>query len=191
MPAARRARPLRAAFAAAAVGLAAVAGLAACAPPRAAAPAPRPAPGAVLRILHLNDVYEISPVEGGRTGGLARVAALRRALADTTPALITTLGGDYLSPSAIGTARVGGSRLAGRQMVAAMNALGLDVAVLGNHEFDLGEAVFRAHLAQARFACSPPTSPTRRGGRSRGCARTSCSRAPWPAARCAWACWAS
>jgi 5'-nucleotidase len=37
-------------------------------------------------------------------------------------------------------------------MVAALNAAGLDVAVLGNHEFDVGEAAFRAHLAQARFA---------------------------------------
>ena len=29
-------------------------------------------------ILHFNDVYEITPVEGGRAGGLARVAPLPR-----------------------------------------------------------------------------------------------------------------
>jgi 5'-nucleotidase len=135
--------------------LAACAGRRPAAAPGPAAPGPvAPDPGApaALRILHFNDVYEIGPVEGGRSGGLARVATLRRALAGGAPPPLTTLGGDYLSPSALGTARVGGARLAGRQMVAALNALGLDVAVLGNHEFDVGEAAFRAHLAQARFA---------------------------------------
>jgi 5'-nucleotidase len=147
-------RPVRPAPVRAALATAVLAAtlLPACAPRRpAAAPTPRP-DAAALRILHFNDVYEIAPVEGGRSGGLARVATLRRALADTTPALLTTVGGDYLSPSAIGTARVGGTRLAGRQMVATLNAVGVDVAVLGNHEFDVGEAAFRAHLAQARFA---------------------------------------
>ena len=117
----------------------------------AAQPTTGSASGAELRLLHFNDVYEIAPVEGGRSGGLARVATLRRALRDSAPGLITTLGGDYLSPSALGTATVGGSRLAGRQMVATLNALGLDVAVLGNHEFDVSESAFKAHLARARF----------------------------------------
>jgi 5'-nucleotidase len=129
--------------------------LAGCAaPPPVVAPAPPSAPSGepALRILHVNDVYEIAPVEGGRSGGLARVSTIRRALLDSAPALVTTLGGDYLSPSALGTARVGAERLNGRQMVATLNALELDVAVLGNHEFDVPEAAFRAHLAQARFA---------------------------------------
>ena len=34
-----------------------------------------PAPQA-LTIVHFNDVYEIGPVEGGRVGGLARVATV-------------------------------------------------------------------------------------------------------------------
>ena len=124
------------------------------APAAGAAPAPgAPTPGdaVTLRILHFNDVYEIGPVEGGRSGGLARVATLRAAMRDTVPSLVTTLGGDYLSPSALGTARVGAERLNGRQMVATLNALGLDVAVLGNHEFDVPEAAFRAHLDRARY----------------------------------------
>lgn len=105
-----------------------------------------------LRLLHFNDVYEIGPTEGGRVGGLARVASVRQALARDSALVLTTLGGDYLSPSAIGTAVVNGTRLAGRQMVGTLDAAGLDVAVLGNHEFDVSEAAFRAHLAQARFA---------------------------------------
>ncbi len=133
--------------------VAAAVALAACArPPAALRPAPAGGDSATVRLLHFNDVYEIAPVEGGRSGGLARVATLRRALLDSAGSLVTTLGGDYLSPSALGTAMVGGGRLNGRQMVATLNALGLDVAVLGNHEFDVSEAAFRAHVAQATFA---------------------------------------
>lgn len=115
------------------------------------APAMAPATTPAFTILHFNDVYEITPVEGGRSGGLARVAALRRRLADSVGPVVTTLGGDFVSPSALGTARVDGERLAGRQMVAVLNALGLDWATLGNHEFDIPEAAFRARLAESRF----------------------------------------
>jgi 5'-nucleotidase len=104
-----------------------------------------------IHLLHFNDVYEITPVEGGRSGGLARVATLRRALRDSFPALITTLGGDFVSPSALGTARVGGQRLNGRQMVSVLNAVGLDIAVLGNHEFDVSRDAFLARMDEARF----------------------------------------
>jgi 5'-nucleotidase len=106
---------------------------------------------ATVTILHFNDVYEITPVDGGAAGGLARVAALRAGLKARHPGLITTLGGDYLSPSALGTARVNGERLNGRQMVAVLNFLGLDWATLGNHEFDIPEAAFRARVAESRF----------------------------------------
>lgn len=102
-------------------------------------------------ILHFNDVYEITPVEGGRSGGLARVATLRRRLIDSVGPVLTTLGGDFVSPSALGTARVDGERLAGRQMVAVLNALGLEWTTLGNHEFDVPEGAFRSRLAESRF----------------------------------------
>ena len=107
---------------------------------------------ATFTVLHINDVYEITPVEGGRAGGLARVATLRqRLLAEGAPVL-TVLAGDFYSPSALGTARVDGERLAGRQMVAVLNALGLDVAALGNHEFDIDEEAFRDRLTESDFA---------------------------------------
>ena len=107
--------------------------------------------GPTITLLHFNDVYEITPIEAGNAGGLARVATLRARLKARYPRLLTTLGGDFLSPSAIGTAQVGGEPLAGRQMVAVLNVLGLDWATLGNHEFDVGERAFRARLAEARF----------------------------------------
>jgi 5'-nucleotidase len=119
-------------------------------PTTAATPATGPASQAI-HILHFNDVYEITPVEGGRSGGLSRLAALRRALRDSFPTLVTTLGGDFVSPSALGTARVGGQRLNGRQMVSVLNAVGLDIAVLGNHEFDVGRDAFLARMDEARF----------------------------------------
>lgn len=105
----------------------------------------------VVTILHFNDVYEIEPVEGGRAGGLARVAALRARLLETEAPVLTTLGGDYLSPSAIGTATVDGQPLAGRQMVDVLNAVGLDWATFGNHEFDVPEPAFRQRMSEQRF----------------------------------------
>ena len=107
-------------------------------------------PPATVTILHFNDVYEIDAVEDGRAGGLARVATSLARLKRSGPVL-STLGGDFLSPSAIGTARVNGEPLAGRQMVGVLNTLGLNWATLGNHEFDLAEAAFRARLAEAKF----------------------------------------
>ena len=106
---------------------------------------------ATVTILHFNDVYEITPVDAGKAGGLARLARFRAGLKAQHPELITMLGGDYLSPSALGTARVNGERLAGRQMVAVLNLVGLDWATFGNHEFDIPEAALRARLAESQF----------------------------------------
>src|SRR5437899_12130073 len=104
-----------------------------------------------VTILHFNDVYEITPVEAGKSGGLARVATLRARLKAQHPGLLTVLAGDYVSPSRLGTAKMNGERLAGRQMVAVLNVLGLDWATLGNHEFDIPEEAFRARVAESKF----------------------------------------
>lgn len=106
---------------------------------------------AVVTIAHLNDVYEIGPVEGGKFGGLARVATVVSELKRTNAPLLVTLGGDYLSPSALGTARIDGAALAGRQMVDVLNATGLQWATLGNHEFDVSEAAFKLRMAESKF----------------------------------------
>jgi 5'-nucleotidase len=102
-------------------------------------------------LLQLNDVYEITAIEDGRSGGLARVATLRRQLLAENPNTFTLIAGDFVSPSALGTAKVEGETLAGRQMVAVLNAIGLDVATFGNHEFDIREAQLRQRLAESRF----------------------------------------
>ena len=106
---------------------------------------------ATVTILHINDVYEIDAIDGGRYGGLSRAATVLQRLELARPPVLMTLGGDYLSPSAIGTAIIDGEPLGGRQMVDVLNHVGVDWAVLGNHEFDVSEAAFRARLAESRF----------------------------------------
>ena len=69
--------------------------LVACAQPTTREAAPKPV---TVTVVHLNDVYEILPVEGGKSGGLARVATVIQRLKATQSPLLTTLGGDYLSP---------------------------------------------------------------------------------------------
>lgn len=101
-------------------------------------------------LLQMNDVYEITPVGGA--GGLARVATLRKLLKSQNPNTFTLLSGDLYNPSAVGTARVDGDRLNGRQMVATMNVVGLDLMTFGNHEFDVDEPTFRKRLAESKFA---------------------------------------
>ncbi len=102
-------------------------------------------------ILQLNDVYEITPVAGGSQGGLARVATIRKQLLAENPNTFTIMAGDFFGPSALGTARVDGERLRGKQMVAVLNALGLDLATFGNHEFDLDEEDFLKRMEESEF----------------------------------------
>ena len=108
-------------------------------------------PGATVTFLHINDIYEIGAIENGRYGGLSRVTTILRRLERAGSPVVMTLGGDYLSPSAIGTAVIDGEPLAGRQMVDVLNRVGVDWAVLGNHEFDVSEAAFRARLTEGEF----------------------------------------
>jgi 5'-nucleotidase len=98
----------------------------------------------------MNDVYELTPVAGGTQGGLARVAAVRQSLLRRNPNTFTILAGDLFDPSAMGLAKVDGERLSGRQIVDVMNAVGLDYATFGNHEFDLSHAEFLKRLSESK-----------------------------------------
>ena len=104
-------------------------------------------------VLQMNDVYEIAPLEGGKAGGLARVAAIRQELLQENPNTIAVLAGDFLSPSFIATLKGDeGEPVAGLQMVEALNALGLDYATFGNHEFDLKPPeLLEKRMGQSRF----------------------------------------
>lgn len=107
--------------------------------------------GVEVVILQINDVYEIEGTSGGKLGGLARVATVKKELLERNPNTMMVLAGDFLSPSALGTAPVDGKRLAGKQMVGALNAIPLDLAVFGNHEFDITRAELLERMSEARF----------------------------------------
>ena len=79
------------------------------------------------------------------------MATLRGTLLNENPNTITVLASDLFSPSALGTAPYEGGRLDGKQMVAAMNALGLDYITFGNHEFDIKEKSFYDRLKESEF----------------------------------------
>lgn len=101
--------------------------------------------------LQINDLYEITPLEGGKTGGLARVATVKKNLLKNNPNTFTVLAGDFLSPSLLGTVKYEGERIKGRHMVDMLNTLGLDIATFGNHEFDINEQELQSRLNESKF----------------------------------------
>lgn len=98
-----------------------------------------------VTILHVNDVYQFTPVDGGKRGGLARLLTLRKEVLKQNPNTIFTLGGDTISPS------VETRTYKGAQMIDAWNAVGIDYAVFGNHEFDLKTADLLARMKESKF----------------------------------------
>jgi 5'-nucleotidase / UDP-sugar diphosphatase len=99
---------------------------------------------ATVTFLHLNDVYEISPKQG--RGGFAPLMTLLKRERAAAPETITTLGGDLIASSMMS------GITKGTQMIELMNAIGLDVAVVGNHEFDFGTAILKQRAAASKFA---------------------------------------
>lgn len=108
-------------------------------------------PRAEMTFLHINDVYEISPLEGGTVGGMARVATLRKKLALEGNPLYTVLAGDFLNPSVIATVKYKGQGIKGAQMVDVMNKTGVDYVCFGNHEFDLDEEDLQKRINESEF----------------------------------------
>jgi 5'-nucleotidase len=98
-----------------------------------------------LTLLQVNDVYQFLPVERGARGGLARLLTLRKKIAAESEHTLFLLSGDTISPS------VESNTFKGRQMIDAWNAVGLDYAVFGNHEFDFGPEVLRERIKESRF----------------------------------------
>ena len=102
-----------------------------------------PRANAPVTFLQINDVYQTVPVDG--VGGLARVATIKRRIRDEGLSPFLVLAGDFLSPS------VASSVFKGEQMVAALNATGLDLATLGNHEFDFGDDLLIQRMQEAKW----------------------------------------
>ena len=98
-----------------------------------------------ITLLQLNDVYQISPVDKGKNAGLARVATLRQKILAESPNTLFLLAGDTISPSVASTI------FKGAHIIETWNALGLDYACLGNHEFDFGDEVLIERMKQSKF----------------------------------------
>jgi 2',3'-cyclic-nucleotide 2'-phosphodiesterase (5'-nucleotidase family) len=98
---------------------------------------------ATVTFLHLNDVYELSPKDG--KGGFAPLVTLLKQERAAAPGAITTLGGDLIASSMMS------GITKGTQMIELMNAIGLDLAVVGNHEFDFGTEILKQRVAESKF----------------------------------------
>ncbi|MCZ4318597.1 bifunctional metallophosphatase/5'-nucleotidase [Aequorivita viscosa] len=104
-----------------------------------------------LKLVQINDVYEIAPLSGGEYGGLARVAHIRDSIKQKFKNTYLFLAGDFLNPSLIGTLKVAGERVNGKQMVDVLNASEIDLVTFGNHEFDLDEKDLQKRLNESNF----------------------------------------
>ncbi|MDR7391903.1 MAG: bifunctional UDP-sugar hydrolase/5'-nucleotidase, partial [Armatimonadota bacterium] len=106
---------------------------------------PAPSQPPVLTILHFNDVYQLTAVDGGRRGGFDRLATVvKRHRAQERPSLLL-FAGDLISPS------VESSIFKGAQLIDGMNHLGVDAATFGNHEFDYGPEELAKRVRESRF----------------------------------------
>jgi 2',3'-cyclic-nucleotide 2'-phosphodiesterase (5'-nucleotidase family) len=103
-----------------------------------------------LCLIQVNDIYEISPLEGGRKGGVARIATVIKDHRQRYRTY-TVVAGDFLNPSVMGTAVVDKERLNGKQMVDMFNRIGVDFVAFGNHEFDLTESALQKRIDESRF----------------------------------------
>lgn len=101
--------------------------------------------------LQINDVYEIDALEGGKIGGMARVATLYQQLKKENPNTLFVLAGDFLNPSLIGALKHKNQPIKGRQMVEVMNACGVDLVTFGNHEFDIKEDELQQRINESEF----------------------------------------
>src|SRR5690348_4475997 len=98
-----------------------------------------------VTLLQVNDVYQFAPVDQGTRGGLGRLLTLRKSIQQENPNALFLLAGDTISPS------VESITYKGAQMIEAWNAIGLDYATFGNHEFDFGPDVLRERMRESKF----------------------------------------
>ena len=100
-----------------------------------------------LTIVHVGDWDRMEGRKGA--GGAARIAAVvaeERARAEERGGhAIVTFGGDMISPSLMS----GIDR--GAHMIVLADAIGFDIGVVGNHEFDFGANVLRKRLSESRM----------------------------------------
>ncbi|SDW82307.1 bifunctional metallophosphatase/5'-nucleotidase [Thiocapsa roseopersicina] len=109
-------------------------------------------PGQALTLLHFNDIHgQLEPYEdprdGTERGGIARLAATVAEVRAEDPSrpVVLLFAGDLLQ----GT--LTSSLFLGVPDVVLLGRMGVDAAVMGNHELDYGQEVFRRLTEEAAF----------------------------------------
>lgn len=108
---------------------------------------------ATLTIVHSNDMHgSLEPdrvSSGGRSylaGGIAYIVGqIKAARAKNAQGTLVLDAGDIWQGTFVS------NQTQGAVMIEAMNLAGYDAAAVGNHDFDFGQEVLRARLAQAAF----------------------------------------
>ncbi len=95
-----------------------------------------------ITFLHTNDIYLIDQQNG--KGGFPKLMTLLTQERAANPHTLITFGGDLLSPSIMSAITQGS------QMIELMDAIGLQYAVPGNHEFDFGPTVFAKRIKASK-----------------------------------------
>ncbi|KDO28784.1 hypothetical protein SPRG_19994 [Saprolegnia parasitica CBS 223.65] len=108
------------------------------------------APTAHFQVLSYNDVYEMKNESdaaqyGVLVGGPSRVIPVAQKLRKNFANSLIIFAGDTMSPS------LWSGQFKGLQMIEAHNAIGVDFACLGNHEFDFGIDAFLNVSAASKF----------------------------------------
>ncbi|MEO8773853.1 MAG: bifunctional metallophosphatase/5'-nucleotidase [Gelidibacter sp.] len=101
--------------------------------------------------VQVNDVYEIAPLAGGKEGGIARLASLKKQEKEKNKNTFLVMGGDFVSPSIYNSLKHEGKSIRGKQMVEALNAAEMDFVVFGNHEFDIKEDELQSRIDESEF----------------------------------------
>lgn len=96
-----------------------------------------------VTFVHTNDLDRMEESRG--KGGIARLMTVVKAERAAGDHVIFTHGGDAISPSLLSGFDMGA------HMVDLLNSAGVDVMVLGNHEFDFGPMVAMERIAEAKF----------------------------------------
>ncbi|OFV79962.1 MAG: hypothetical protein A2Y78_11945 [Acidobacteria bacterium RBG_13_68_16] len=118
------------------------------------------APGqerATLTVLFTSDMHaNVLPFDDVRnrptSGSVAQVATLIARVRRESSRVVVLDGGDAIQGTPLGYYAIAAGRANGPDpTVAAMNLVGYDGAVLGNHEFNFGLDVLRRSLEQSRF----------------------------------------
>ncbi len=92
-----------------------------------------------VTMIAVSDIEKIDPVD---RGGFARLASAIKAEREANENVVVLHAGDSISPSLLAGIDQG------EHIIQLLNAVGVDVMVPGNHEFDFGPEIFRTRMGE-------------------------------------------